>query len=114
MEICTMNNYDIYAKLRDLAGVKDSEVARRAKIPPSTFTEWKNGRSAPKTDKMQKIANALNVPLAHLMGMDEIENAPVPKFEPEHLELVSLYSRLTQDEKDIILNTMKAFVAGRK
>lgn len=53
--------YDRYCKLRDEKGVKDAAVARETGIPRSTFTDWKNGRSQPKNDKLQKIADYFGV-----------------------------------------------------
>lgn len=49
--------YERYVKLRDNAGVTDGKVARETGITKSTFTEWKSGRSAPKIDKLKKIAD---------------------------------------------------------
>ena len=54
-----MITYVDYAKLRDEKGLRDSDVARLAKIPPSTFTDWKKETSSPKMPKLEKIAVAL-------------------------------------------------------
>lgn len=53
--------YEIYAKLRDEKGVKDATVAKATGIGKSTFTDWRNGRSAPKDEKLQKIADYFGV-----------------------------------------------------
>lgn len=53
--------YDRYCRLRNEKGVKDATVARETGIPRSTFTDWKNGRSQPKNDKLQKIADYFGV-----------------------------------------------------
>ncbi len=42
-------------------------VAKETGIPPSTFSDWKNGRSSPKADKMKKIADYFGVTLDSLM-----------------------------------------------
>lgn len=66
--------YEIYCKLRDEKGYKDSDVARITKITKSTFSDWKSGRSNPKNDKLQKIADCLGVTIDYLMtGKDEPE-----------------------------------------
>lgn len=59
--------YEIYCKLRDTKGVKDADVARDANVTKSTFSDWKNGRSEPKNDKLQKIADYFGVTLDYLM-----------------------------------------------
>ena len=46
--------YEIYCKLKEEKGVKDADVARETDITKSTFTDWKNGRSVPGSEKMKK------------------------------------------------------------
>lgn len=64
--------YEIYCKLRDQAHVKDADVVKATKITKSTFSDWKNGRSNPKLDKLQKIADYFGVTVDYLMtGKEE-------------------------------------------
>lgn len=65
-----------------------------------------------KSERLLAIAKYFNVSMELLMGTNEIENAPVPEFEPEHIQLISLFSQLNEAEKNIILGTMKAFISG--
>lgn len=58
--------YEIYVKLRDEKGVRDSDVARATGITKSTFSDWKNGRSIPKDEKLQKIADYFGVSVHYL------------------------------------------------
>lgn len=60
--------YDIYCRLRDDKKLKDSDVARATGITKSTFSDWKTGRSKPKQDKLQKIADFFGVTLDYLMN----------------------------------------------
>lgn len=53
--------YAKYVELRDKAGVRDADVAKATGIYPSVFTDWKNGKSNPKLDKLVKIAEFFNV-----------------------------------------------------
>ena len=46
-------------------------VAKSTGIPASTFTDWKNGRSVPKAEKLKKIAAYFDIPLSYLLGADE-------------------------------------------
>jgi transcriptional regulator with XRE-family HTH domain len=61
--------YEIYCKLRDEKGVKDADVARGTGIGKSTFSDWKSGRSAPKNEKLFKIAEYFGVP-ADVFGVN--------------------------------------------
>ena len=63
--------YDVYCKLRDLRGVKDADVVRATGITKSTFSDWKSGRSEPKKEKLQKIADFFDVSLDYLMTGEE-------------------------------------------
>lgn len=59
--------YKKYVELRDGKGVTDYAVAKETGISKSTFSDWKNGRSKPKIDKLKKIAEYFNVPLEELL-----------------------------------------------
>ena len=63
--------YEVYCKLRDLKGVKDADVVRATGITKSTFSDWKSGRSEPKKEKLQKIADFFDVSLDYLMTGEE-------------------------------------------
>lgn len=60
--------YTTYAELRDAKGVNDSTVAKETGIPKSTFTDWKNGRSKPKIEKLLKIAAYFGTPVENLIA----------------------------------------------
>lgn len=58
--------YEIYCKLRDEKGLKDAEIAKKAGVTRSTFSDWKNGRSTPKHEKLIKISEVLDVSIEYL------------------------------------------------
>lgn len=60
--------YENYCKIRDLKGYKDADVSAGAGVTKSTFSDWKSGRSNPKGEKLQKIANFLEVSVDELIG----------------------------------------------
>ncbi|MCI8284988.1 MAG: helix-turn-helix transcriptional regulator [Firmicutes bacterium] len=62
-----MTIYERYCKIRDYKNLKDARVAEATGIGKSTFSDWKNGRSVPKNDKLQKIADVLDVSLEYLL-----------------------------------------------
>ena len=58
--------YSVFERLLALRGVNVSQVAKATGIAASTFTDWKNGRSIPKADKLAKIADYFSVSLDEL------------------------------------------------
>ena len=67
--------YEIFLKLLEERGVSAYKVGKATGIAGSTFTDWKTGRSAPKQDKLQKIADYFGVTLDYLMTGEE-QNSP--------------------------------------
>ena len=49
--------YSKYVKLRNDKGITDYRVAIDTGIRRSTFSDWKSGRSKPKTDKLKILAD---------------------------------------------------------
>ena len=80
--------YEIYCKLRDERKVRDVDVVKETGITKSTFSDWKNGRSKPKQEKLQKIADYFGVTVDYLMTGKED-----PKEKPQELT--------ERDERDI-------------
>lgn len=87
--------YVIYCKIRDAAGCKDADVSKATGISKSTFSDWKSGRSKPKQEKLQKIADYFGVSVDYLMTgknssnikvVDENNNIVV--LDDEALELI--------------------------
>lgn len=63
--------YATYAKMRDERNLKDADVAKATGIFPSVFTDWKNGKSSPKIDKIIKIADLFQVSLDDFVRKEE-------------------------------------------
>lgn len=63
--------YERYVKLREEKGVTDYRVSADTGVTKSTFTDWKNGRSKPKMDKLKLIADYFNVPLEYFLSKEE-------------------------------------------
>lgn len=65
--------YERYCELRDRKGVRDSDVAKACGITPSTFSDWKKGKSAPNADKQRRIAAFFNVSVEYLATGEDAE-----------------------------------------
>lgn len=112
-----MINYEKYAIIRNSKGLKDSDIAKRAGIYQSVLTDWKQGKSIPKYDKMQKIAEALEMdyfafvgPVGKFSSLNPnrhtlvIEETPEQKFDNE---LLRLYHNATPDAQKSVMTLLK-------
>lgn len=63
--------YEIYQRLLDEKGLKNSDVSRGANVSNMTLSDWKHGKTTPKTDTMKKIADFLGVSVDYLMHGNE-------------------------------------------
>ena len=61
-------DYHLFENLLKMHKTTVYRVAKATGISSSTFTDWKNGRSAPKADKLVLIADYFNVSLDTLLG----------------------------------------------
>ena len=62
--------YEMFDKLLQMNGVSAYKVAKETGISSATLSDWKLGRSTPKLDKLQKIADYFNVGVDYLMNND--------------------------------------------
>jgi repressor LexA len=60
--------YRIFENLLKMNKTSVYRVSKATGISGSTFTDWKNGRSVPKIDKLKLIADHFDVPLAYMLG----------------------------------------------
>ena len=98
--------YEIYQKLLDMNGVKSADVARATGISNMTFSDWKKGKSTPKMDKIEKIAKYFGVTTDYMMGKKS--EVPSLSMADEHLELIKLYSSLSEADQKAIMQIMRS------
>uniref|UniRef100_A0AAU8B5I9 Repressor protein CI n=1 Tax=Dulem virus 39 TaxID=3145757 RepID=A0AAU8B5I9_9CAUD len=63
--------YKIFEELCTSRNVTPYRVGKETGIATSTFSDWKNGKSTPKTDKLQKIADYFDVTVDYLTKGEE-------------------------------------------
>ena len=82
--------YEIFAKLLEERGVTAYKVSKATGIAGSTFSDWKSGRSTPKQDKLQKIADFFGVSVDFLItGKEETAVA-----QETHVDLKAEFNRI--------------------
>ena len=65
--------YEIFEQLMKAHGYTAYRVSIETGIAQSTLSDWKKGKSTPKADKMQKIADCFGVSVQYLMTGEEKE-----------------------------------------
>lgn len=68
--------YEIFAKLLKEKGVTPYQVSKATGVAQSSLSDWKNGRSKPKYEKMLAIADYFGVSVDYLLGNDQKQKAP--------------------------------------
>lgn len=63
-------DYQRFYELLTARGTTVYKVAKETGIPPSTFSDWKSGRSVPKADKLKRIADYFGISLDAMLGSD--------------------------------------------
>lgn len=63
-------DYESFEKLLEAKGTSVYRVSKATGIAPSTFSDWKSGRSTPKADKMSKLADYFGISLDTMLGTD--------------------------------------------
>lgn len=66
-----MDFYDLFDKALKERGLKPIDVSRATGISTGTLSQWKQRKYVPKADKIELIANFLNVPASYFYGNNE-------------------------------------------
>lgn len=96
-----------FLRLCNSVNKKPSSVALDLGIAKSTVSRWKEG-SAPHPATLQKLADYFNVPVES-MTEEQKEIAPTVTDERD-LEMLSLLSRLTPEQKKMLLLQIKGLL----
>lgn len=97
---------DMLKFYRKRAGLSQRELAKELGLAYSTISMYEVGKREPNFETEELIADYFNVDLNNLRGKDN----EVPTFEPEHVELIELYSKLKPEQKKTILNLLRSLV----
>ena len=98
--------YEIFEKLLRERGVTADKVAKATGISTGSMTDWKKGRSAPKVDKLQKIADYFGVSVDYLLGNEPKEKTPAEAdvtFDDFTYAMYGEAKELTDEDKNMLL-----------
>lgn len=88
--------YEIFEQLLQRYGVTAYKVSKETGITQSTLSDWKRGRSAPKTENMKKIADYFGVTIDYLLSG---ENESKEKKSP-YSDLQGIYLSYAKEAQD--------------
>ena len=101
--------YEIYLKLLREKGLRASDVSKATGIPPSTFTDWKTGRSKPKQDKLEKLAEFFEVSVDYLIGREPIEEVKAGKADDDDIAMLNrVGEKLSPAQRKKAISVLKA------
>lgn len=102
--------YENFKKLLSEKKITPYKVAKETGISQSTLSDWKNGKSSPKYDKLIRIANYLNVDVNTLTGNSL--DIPSGRNElPEQLLLIAQKTNgLSKNHRETIYNMINNIV----
>lgn len=89
--------FERYLEMLKEQGIKNIDVSRATGIPASTFSDWKKGKSSPKRDKIEKIANFFDINPDWLAGTSDIK--------------IKLKNNLNEQEQSYYLNPETSKIA---
>lgn len=87
--------YEIFEQLLQKYGVSAYKVAKETGVTQSTLSDWKRGRSTPKSENMKKLADYFGVSIDYLMTGKEDLQEKEPQLKPKD----------ERDIKTILANT---------
>lgn len=99
--------YEIFEKLLKERSLKTSDVVKGTGLSSTFFTEWKKGKSKlPNVANLIKVADYFDVSLDYLVGRKR--TTPDTSITDEYVDLIDLYSKLNDMDKDIIMKTLRS------
>lgn len=87
--------YEIFEQLLQKYGVSAYKVAKETGVTQSTLSDWKRGRSTPKSENMKKLADYFGVSIDYLMTGKDENSDKEPQLKPKD----------ERDIKNILANT---------
>ena len=98
--------YEIFAKLLKEKGVTPYQVSKATGVAQSSLSDWKNGRSKPKYEKMLAISDYFGVSVDYLLGNEPKEKTPAEAdvtFDEFTYDMYGEAKELTDEDKNMLL-----------
>ncbi len=110
---------NIFYNLRKEKGYSQRKISEMLSVSSSTVAMWETGKRYPQREKMEQIADIFNVDMDYIYGKSDVRRRVsldsgvpymyVPDFEPDHIELIEMYSKLTKEQKQTVMSMLHSF-----
>ena len=87
---------------QDLRGMNQAELARAARLPPSSIAHFEGGARKPSFDSLRKLATALNVTTDYLLG-----RVDAPELAATADPLYRYGAKLTEEDRGLATDFMR-------
>ena len=113
-----MNYFGVRLKyLRMQDNLTQSELGNALEIAKSTISMYESGKREPDFETIEKFADYFNVDMATFFPSGEIEKTADPKVDglsPLEARLMELVSRLTDDQKKMLLAQIELLLSKQE
>lgn len=91
-------------------GITQTDISEKLNVTSSTVSDWCNGNKYPRVDKMQRLADLLDVYMSDLTDVDKVK-APL---KTETKEAIKILESLPDNLREAALEQLKALseIAG--
>lgn len=87
-------------------GLTGTDLATLSSTSQSTISEIENNRRSPSIDTLDRICKVLGITISELLEEENID--------PTFVKLRDLYTQLSQEEKNVLIQFLTVFINQRK
>jgi transcriptional regulator with XRE-family HTH domain len=95
-------------------GISQMELARRLNKTQSTISDWCNGRTYPRIDVMQEIANALGVMLSELVRVPGEELKATYTLSENEIKMLKLFNQIPEQFQPQVVEMIRVALGTKK
>ena len=90
-----------------LSGKRQVEVANAVGVSTGTITDWKKGRSYPRMDKIQLLAEFFGIQKSDLVEDVNIAKETISNKEQE---IFDLFHKIPEEKRELVLSMIRAAI----
>lgn len=99
--------YEMFQKLLDERGATAYQVSKATGISTGSLTDWKKGRSSPKIENLQKIADYFGVTIDYFYGKEERKKESPPAANTVEELIAKEAADLSQADQQTVLDYIR-------